>query len=64
MADDEIPPGLTLESLNRGLDQADRARTQAERAERAGLDVSKRLDEIEQVRARLLALRREYFPGA
>lgn len=46
------------------IDALKQAQIQAERAQRAGIDVAAQLDRIKQLQASYGAIKQEYFPGA
>jgi len=52
-----------LAELNRGLIAADAAIAAINRATAAGIDCGERLEQTRSERAKLLAVKRTYFPG-
>lgn len=63
MATNELPAGLTLQSVNSQIEALDRADDSIRRAEIAGMDMSAQKKAARETRQRLLKLKQAYFPG-
>lgn len=62
----EVNPltSVDLDKINQGLAHAEKAKQQAILAERAGLDVSQHMQQIDATIAQLKNIKQTYFPTA